>query len=270
MPVAPRRLPVRMVLVAVVAALAGCDVPPAASDPFNDAAIAALGAFDDEQPDVLVTAFEQLELEVDDSLDLKGGISARSLIPSRLTEADVDGMEHPSRDPALTLPVALAWSSPAAAAEHDPLALLKDQVGVEPFATAYARTFTEGESCYPADCEFLRSRNEMTKENIEMTVSLVLMKDWRAFDLSDGRAARASRGWMEAGADASNNADRIEQSFAIELWTEQTDGSTLRLLVLWAETTFESPKEDDLVMLTTRIGMDTLFHAHDDWIEENP
>ena len=102
-----------------------------------------------------------------------------------------------------------------------------------------------------------------------MTVSLVLMKDWRAFDLSDGRAARASRGWMEAGADSSNNDDRIEQSFAIELWTEQTDGSTLRLLVLWAETTFESPKEDDLVVLTTRIGMDALFHEHDDWIEAN-
>ncbi len=218
---------------------------------------------------MLITAFEQLEVEVAASLDLGGGIAARSLTPSRLSEADVGGLEHPSRDPALTLPVALAWMSPAALVEHDPLALLVDQVGVEPFASVYVRTFSEGGSCYPADCEFLRSRNEMTKENIEMTVSLVLMKDWRAFDLSDGRAARASRGWMEAGADSSNNDDRIEQSFAIELWTEQTDGSTLRLLVLWAETTFESPKEDDLVVLTTRIGMDALFHEHDDWIEAN-
>ncbi len=35
------------------------------------------------------------------------------------------------------------------------------------------------------------------------------------------------------------------------------------------ETTFEEPTADDLVVFTTRIGMDTLFRNHDAWIEAN-
>lgn len=253
-----------------LAGLTACEPPPKASEPFSDAAIAALGAFNDEDPETLSRAFEQLEVEIGESLDLSGDVTVRSLTPADLTEADVADMAHPERDPSLTLPVALAWSSPFGVTEHDPIVLIEDQVGIEPFATEYIRTFTSGDDCFPVDCEFVRSRNDMVKSNIIMgDVPIVLMKDWRAFVLSDGRAARASRGWMEEGADAADGQSRIEQSFAIESWTEQTDGTTLRLLVLWAETTFAEPQDDDVVAVTTRIGMDTLFRNHDEWVEAN-
>lgn len=274
MPACPRlgRKNVRSSMLLALPFALACDPPPDASEPFSDAAIAALGAFNDEDPATLVRAFEQLEVEIGESLDLSGDVTLRSLTPADLTEADVADMTHPDRDPGATLPVALAWSSPFAPTEHDRISLISDQVpegedAIEPFAIEYTRTFTAGEDCFPAECEFLRSRNDMTKENPSMTVPLVLMKDWRAFELSDGRAARASRGWMEEGATELEGSDRIEQSYAIELWTEQGDGTTLRLLVLWAETTFEEETADDLVVFTTRIGMDTLFRNHDGWIE---
>jgi hypothetical protein len=75
---------------------------------------------------------------------------------------------------------------------------------------------------------------------------------------------------MKEGADGDDDKGRIEQSFAIELWTEQEDGTTLRLLVLWAETTFNPPQDEDLVAVSTRLGMDMLFNEHDEWISENP
>jgi len=249
---------------------AGCDSAPQATEPFSDAAIAALGAFDDDDPATLVRAFEQLEGETFDQVAPDAAdFTKRALTPHDLAAADVEGLTRPDRDPALTLPVALAWLSPHPVAEHDRIVMVADQVGIEPFADSYSRTFVDGHDCYPDTCAFLRTSNDMVKDNPEMTVPFTLKKDWRAFVLSDGRPARASRGWMEEGADSTTNADRIEQSFAIELWIEQEDGTTLRLLVLWAETTFESPQDETLVAWTTELGMNELFQNHDGWIVDN-
>ncbi len=244
-----------------------CDTPPTASEPFSDAAIAALGAFDDEDPAVMVRAFTQLEVEIAESLDLDGDVTLRSLTPDELAVDDVAGVVHPDRDPTLTVPVALAWRSPHPLTAHDPIAFLADQVGVEPFAIAYTRSFLDGADCYPGACEFLRTENTITKKNIAMTVSFTLFKDWRDLELDDGRAARASRGWMQEGADADGGGERIQQSYAIELWLEEPGDTTLRLLVLWAETTFDPPEDEDIIALTTRIGMNDLFVSHDEWIE---
>lgn len=250
--------------------LVACEPPPDASEPFNDAAVAALATFDDDDPAELARACEQLEEQIAAELDLTADVSKRSLTPARLTEADVEGIPRPDRDPALALPVALAGLSEWPLHDHDRVALVPDQVGIEPFSESYTRTFLEGEGCFSADCDWLRSENDIVKSNPAMTVPFVLFKDWRSFELSDGRGARASRGWMEEGADGNDDKGRIEQSFAIELWTEQEDGSTLRLLVLWAETTFNPEQDEDLVAVSTRLGMDLLFGNHDDWIAENP
>lgn len=255
---------------AALVLLFGCDPPPPASEPFNDAAVAALTTFVDDDPAELARAFEQLEAEIAAELDLDGDATKRSLTPERLTEADVADFERPDRDPALALPVALAGRSDWPLADHDRVALVADQVGIEPFAESYTRHFLDGEDCYRTDCDWLRSENEVVKSNPAMTVPFVLFKDWRRFELSDGRAARASSGWMKEGADGDDDKGRIEQSFAIELWTEQEDGTTLRLLVLWAETTFNPPQDEDLVAVSTRLGMDMLFNEHDEWISENP
>ncbi len=250
--------------------LSACDPPPPASEPFSDAAVAALMAFDNADSADLARAFEQLEGEIAADLDLDADASQRSLTPARLTEADVEHLEHPERDPARALPVALAGSSDWPLVEHPRVALVADQSDIEPFAESYSRTFLEGESCFLSECAFLRSENHVVKANPAMTVPYVVFKDWRRFELSDGRGALASRGWMKEGADGNDGKGRIEQSFAIELWTEQDDGSTLRLMVLWAETTFDPPQDDDLVVLTTRLGIDLLFASHDDWIAANP
>jgi hypothetical protein len=250
--------------------LAACDPPPAASEPFSDAAVAAFVAFDDDDPDTLARASAQLDEEVLAAVDPEAALFGdRALAPHGLTEADVAGVEHPDRDPALTLPVAVAWRSPFAITEHDPIVLVADQSDIEPFSQSYTRTFLAGEDCYPNDCAFVRSSNAVVKENPAMTVPFTLWKDWRAFDLDDGRAARASRGWMKEGATSLEDADRIEQSYAIELWIAEDGGTTLRVLVLWAETTFAAPTGDDEVVLTTEYGMDRLFQSHDAWIAAN-
>lgn len=248
--------------------LVACDAPPPASEPFNDAAIAALSAFEEAEPDILVRATLQLEEEIAADLDLTGDASARSLTPDELSEADVADMDGPDRDPALTLPVALAALSPHAVTEHDRIPVLDDQTALEPFAVAYTRTFREGEACWP-EC-VLRTDNVLTKDSLAMTLTFGLRKDWRAFELDDGRQVRVARGWMQQGATAESGDDRVEQSYALELWSEQADGTTLRLLVLWAESVFEPAEPDDTVAAFTVLGMNQLFGLHDDWIVAHP
>ncbi len=247
--------------------LVACEPPPPATEPFNDAAVAALANFEETTPDVLVRAAEQLEDEIFAELDLDGDTTVRSLTPERLSEADVSDLDGPDRDPALALPVALAARSPHPVTAHDPIVLLPDQTELEPFAVSYLRSFSAGEACYPDDCAFVRTDNAITKDNFVMVMTFDLRKDWRAYALSDGRRARVARGWMEAGATAESGDDRVEQSYALELWTEQDDGTTLRLLVLWAETVMEPASDDTTVALATRLGMNTLFERHDAWID---
>lgn len=245
-----------------------CAAPPDATQTFSDAAVAALIAFDDDDSSTIAAAFAQLEAQIESELDLSSAsVLDRSLSPVDLTEADVDNLEHPDRDPALALPVALAFDSDFSCAAHDALALLADHTETEPNSPEkYDRTFQSGLDCYPDSCEFLRAKNDLIKQNPLMVVPMVVMKDWRAFEMADGRAARASRGWMLDPADDVDGRATVQQSFAIELWVDQDQGS-LRLLVLWAETTFPNSEFDDAaVSSTTALGMNDLYTRHDEWL----
>ena len=164
--------------------------------------------------------------------------------------------------------MALAWLSPHPLSGHDAIALLDDLTPVEPNSPSYYdRVFDEGGDCYPA-CPFLRTTNQVTRENVLMSVTHELKKDFRALSLADGRGARASRGWIEVpGYDVDGRAT-IQQSYAIEAWIDR-EGQSLRLQVSWVETTFASADYDDeMVAATTVYGIDAQFDAHDRWIAE--
>lgn len=250
--------------------LLACTPPDAASEAFSDAAVAAFAAFDGDEA-VLAEAFSELEALVDEETDATANdYTQRSLSPEPLPESATDGIVHPDRDPSDALPVALAWLSPHPPAGHDAIALLADLTAVEPNSPSlYDRHFDEGGDCYP-ECPFLRTTNQVTRENVLMSVTHELKKDFRALSMADGRAARASRGWIEVpGYDVDGRAT-IEQSYAIEFWIER-DGGALRLQVSWVETTFANAEYDDeMVAATTVYGIDAQFDAHDAWIAEQP
>ncbi len=248
--------------------LVACSAPEAAPEAFSDAAVAAIASFDGDEA-ALGEAFAALESQVDATLDpAASSYTERDMSPEPLPAEAVAGIVHPDRDPEDALPVALAWLSPHAPEVHDRISLLSDLTPVEPNSpNNYDRHFDEGGDCYP-ECEFLRTTNDVTRENVLMSVTHELKKDFRALSMPDGREARASRGWMEVpGYDVDGRAT-IQQSYAIEAWIER-DGGSLRLQVSWVETTFESAEyDDDMVAATTVYGIDAQFDAHDAWLAQ--
>ena len=264
--------------------LFACEAPQANPE-FNDGAVLALLEFQAEDPVDLAYAVRAIEADIA-TYDLDGALLDRSFEPDRLTEADVATFENvPDRDPGLALPVAVTYASDNGVDDHVRVQQLADQTPIEPASpNTYDRTVLEGGDCW-ADrgCEFLITENPLVKENALMTVSYTLWKDLRWVDLGlpdpadvaegevavnegDPRWAIVGRSWISEEAEAEEGIS-ILQSYSLEVWVP-SDGQTLRMMSLWSEST--SDFGEDIVAGTTRSGIDGIFEAADDWIEENP
>ena len=252
----------------LVAFSLACVSTPVATQDFSDAATSALAHFDDEDPATLIAAVKALEEQVNEAVDASAeDFLVRGLTQAPLDEAAIEGLTHPDRDPTLGVPVSLAWLSPFRPEDHDDITLLDDLTPVEPASPEkYDRVFDEGGDCYP-ECEFARTTNQVTRQNILFTMDQETKKDFRALEV-DGRAFRLSRGWFEEPASNPEGTATVQQSYTIEVWLADSGGS-LRVQVTWVETTFTDAKyDDDLIAGTVRMGIDAQFDAHDAWISQ--
>ena len=270
----------------VALTLMGCrKAPPAANPEFSDATQFAFASFEADEAD-LAFALRALEEQIYLSMDVDAAHAAdRALTPAHLTEAQVD-VEHPDRPLASALPVAVAGLSAFSVEAQAVIPLLRDQSPVEPYSPDhYERVFLEGEDCWlEVGCSFLRTDNDITKDNALMTVTYPMYKDFRWVDLSlpdpaaeedyevqdVPRLAFVGRAWLTEPAIGDKESSTIQQSFSLDVWIPREDGGTLRMMALWAETTFDGVSfSDDLVAVTTREGIDGLFSEYDRWLEEN-
>lgn len=155
-------------------------------------------------------------------------------------------------------------------------------------------------------CPRLETFNALTKENALMTIDTEFYKDFRWVDLNlpdpssleegeepvntgDPRWAYVARSWQDRAFPGRGENTSINQSYTIEVWIprdggglvrdsstvnvdggewtgDSTGGGTLRMLALWAETDLGFAVGDDLVIGTTRGGIDTNFQAADHWL----
>ncbi|MFT4625557.1 MAG: hypothetical protein ACI8PZ_004225 [Myxococcota bacterium] len=286
-------------------ALAACVKVPAADPEFSDAVRFLFRAFDDD-PATVAFAIRELEAQVYQSMDVSAkSVNDRALLPERLTTEDVAGLDRPNRPVGDALPVAVAGLSPFSPKEHTPIHLLVDHTPVEPYSPKYyEREFVEGRNCWAdRDCDYLRTRNDLTKENALMTVDYWFNKDYRWIDLNLPDPSELAEGeeavndgkprwaFMARAVNAESFSGRkdnawIYQSFSIDIWvprdgegyiagkkaefeSDSSGGGSLRMLCLWAETEFGLKVSDDVVIGTTRGGIDNNFQAADDWLAEN-
>lgn len=289
--------PLCIVLVSVL----GCEAAPAADPEFSDAATYIFSDFDTDHEADLAFAARAIEAQLYTSLDLWAESSRdRALTQGELSASDIAEINNPGRDPALCTPIAVARPSAYDIGAHVLYPVLADQTPVEPSSPDhYVRTFVDaGDQCWPTrDCHFLRTVNDHTKDNLLMTVTFELKKDYRWLDLNlpdpstvedgeepvnDGeeRWGIVARSWSEEVAVGDNGNVRIEQSYSVELWLPRgagqqanpDDGSTtgtLRMMGLWAETTFTNAEfDEELVSNTTRTGIDQIFERQDSWLED--
>jgi hypothetical protein len=280
----------RRVLPLVLLALMGCaKAPPAGNPEFNDAVAYTLRTFDGEEVD-LAYALRVLESNIYAGMDVEAESEQdRALTPERLTEEDVVAMEHPDRDPALALPVAVAARSPHPVESQRHVQMLTDHTPVEPYSPDYyQRTFLEGGDCwFDRACDRMNTFNDLVKKNALMEVPYEFYKDFRWIDMNlpdpedvpegeeptnpgEERWAFVGRSWQEESFEGEGGDTALLQSFTIEVWIPREEGDgTLRMLAVWSETDLGIDFTDDQVAGTTRKGIDDNFKAADEWIAAN-
>jgi len=254
--------------------LSACADPEEAAAEFSDAARYGLEHFDDEEANAVAAPILALEEQIYGTLDMESTVSAdRALSIEVLTGDEITAIDHPDRDPALAVPpMALARISAFPISEHVRVAMRDDLSPMEPNSpNRYARTLTDGADCW-ADrgCLFLRTTNDVLKENALMQVGYRLDKDYRWVDLEDGRWAVAARSWMPDSATGEDGGTTLWQSYTFEIFVPRDDGGTLRLMALWAETELSVDPGEDVIEATQLVGIDDIFKTHDEWLSENP
>ncbi len=302
-----------VIIVATAVLSTACKKSPLADPVFSDAAKYAFLSFDDHEVDLAFTlrSFEEtvylsMDPEADNVLD-------RAFTLDRLTEEDVDHLEHADLPVADALPVAVGGVSKYSPIESHVIQLMEDQRPVEPYSPDhYTRTFLDGsEECWPdMSCRRMYTNNELTKKNALMEIPYEFLKDFRWIDLNlpppsdfaeddelptetdDPRWGFIARSWTTEIYEGDGGNTAIELSFTVEVWiprdgrgfvrdgTETNleggewttdsngDGGTLRLLALWAQTDLGLAAGDDVIIATTRGGIDNNFQAAEDWLIE--
>lgn len=307
---------------AALALMTGCPPTPQANPVFSDATLFTFVEFDDPEPANLAFAARQLEREIYLSVDVDAtSPDDRALAPAPLGNEDVADIDEvpdvypegfaSAGDPIYAgraLGVAVVGLSGHLPPPHAGYILLPDQVPVEPSSPDhYDRTFDEGADCFAdRSCEFLRTTNDVTKDNPLMTATYILRKDYRWVDLNlpdpaevpegepivnEGteRWALIARAWDPDVAIGDQGNTAIYQSYTIEVWlprdgdgyirdaadvnadggtwtSDSTGGGSVRMMTLWSETSFGTSSAVEEV---TKDGIDDIFVAQNDWLDAN-
>ncbi len=284
---APLQIGVMMILPSLLAL--SCRPAPPTNPAFDEAAAFALSSFDEEDPVNLSFAIRAIQAQIVQDIDLDGSLLDRSRTPQTMSEQTAASFpEVPERDPGLCLPVSVAHMSAWPITDHVVVQQLADQRPIEPASKdKYDRIILAGADCWATrDCELLRTENPLIKDNSVMTLDYTLWKDLRWVDLGlpdpadvpEGEIAETTgenwaivgRSWISESAQATQGGASIMQSYSVEVWLPQNNEQTLRMMALWSETQFEDGggPGDDAVAGTTRYGIQGIFDAADDWIQD--
>ncbi len=61
----------------------------------------------------------------------------------------------------------------------------------------------------------------------------------------------------------------IYQSFTVEVWIPEGGGGMVRMMSLWSEADLGIDLDDEYVLGVTRDGIEEIFEAADEWLDEN-
>jgi hypothetical protein len=252
----------------------GCKPPPEAPTELSELSTYLFREWDNTEEGVAEVGLGNL-YDFFDGMDLSVAYEDRAYTPADLDEEDIAGVVHPGRDPSLAVPVSMITDSAYAPEAHATVIVMEDQTPVEPASPdLYVREFvdpTPDPDCFlDRSCEMLYSMNEIMKQNAIMDVVYDMHKDWRWAELYEpgsGQWCIMGRSWIEEPAigDAGNVA--INQSFSIDIIMPDDDGGR-RYMSLWPETLIEGISED-VIAGTTKWGMDGMFEATEEYLEEN-
>jgi len=234
------------------------------------------GAWDSEDPEERSVALKNLEKQLATVEDLATAAPVdRSWQIEPLSDEEVEGLTRPDRPLEDTVNVALAHWSPWSIEDHARLQTEPDQIPAEPTATRYNRLINapEDPACFvAADCDILDTFNDMRRENLLLQADMELLKTFRWVPFTDDagqeRVAFYSRSWFEQSWPGDKGNAVLQQSYSIDVWIEQADGSTWRYQTLWSETDLGFAVGDGAVESTIRGGTNDAMYAGDQAIAD--
>ena len=226
--------------------------------------------WDTTEENVLEPGLAQL-IELLAEIDLDTEYQDRCFIPDPLTLEDIEVIEHPDRDPADVLAVALVMASdflPAAQAE---VIILPDQRPVEPASPdRYDRTFLDptDPSCFPGrSCDRVDTTNHILKDYLALNMEYDMPKYFRWVEIGavgSGEWAILGRAWIEQEYETDGGAIQLNQSYSLDVFFPIGDGAA-RYMSLWPETYIDGV-DDDFIYDTTAYGMDQMFDATEEYL----
>jgi hypothetical protein len=246
------------------ALVVGCKAPPEAKEDLNNNARFLYEEQERANDAVLADALDAMESMLLEVEDLNGNVNDRSWTLADLTADDVATLPtRPDRDPALAVGVGVAFRSKWPIDDHARVQTEADQRPFEESAPDhYNRAFPDDPdpTCFlDQSCKVLETFNDATRKNVLMEVTFELPKDLRWINLPDGRRTILARSWYEQPWDGKKENVTVWQSYSIDVWIEQDDGSTVRFQSLWSESDLGIEISDDAVVATVKAGTNGFF-----------
>ncbi|HCP46135.1 MAG TPA: hypothetical protein DIU15_08845 [Deltaproteobacteria bacterium] len=249
----------------------GCTPPPEAPEDLSELNRYMYREWDAEDPEVLEAGITNLD-EFVQAMDFDGELGDRASAPTGLEEEDVIDVERPAGRSLLdTVNVALAYHSPWPITDHAALIIREDQAPAQPSAPEYTRYFlnVDDPTCFVTqDCDMLQTSADVIRQNPLMSVHMSFFKSFRWTEISEtdtqeARRAIVARSWMADSFESETPGTVLWQSYAIDIWMENSDDTVHRYQVMWSETEIPGITDPDIIRGTLRLSMDDTFEAED-------
>lgn len=261
-------------LIVLAVATAACfNPPPQAPTEVDDLTRFLFREWGHEDPEVLQDGMVKLEAFLQ-QIDFSNDLYNRSFQLDSCTAEDVAHVPTPEgQDPATTVGMAVAYESRWSVDDHVRLQVeAKLLPEAEPSAKKYTRRFIEPKdpSCLSSgECDAIYTENDITRDNMAMTIDLMLHKDFKWVEMPDGRRAIVSRSWNPRVFKESSGDNAILQSYTVDVWLERPGGKTWRYQALYQDSTITLlgiTPEPDTIVATVTSATDDMFKATDNVI----
>ncbi len=220
-----------------------CKPPVEAPEDLGQASRFAFQHFDTEGGEEVVAAvLDTIEPHILGIEDLSGNSADRTVAPPPLLPdhwGTITG--NADADPQEQVPVAVAGESIHGIAAHVGLVAEPNYVCVESDTTVYAqRTFTTDVACFvDGSCDKVETVQETRKESALADVWYDWNKDYRTFELEDGRQLMVGRGWVDQAWTTDGGNGSWDQSYTLDIWLQDGD-RTLRYVSNWSSVTLST------------------------------
>ncbi|MEQ1568327.1 MAG: hypothetical protein ABMA64_21995 [Myxococcota bacterium] len=217
-----------------------------------------------EEDELLPEAVDNLDawLQVNvDSEESKDGFRLQPLEP-----ADVAGVDHPDVPLTDLIGACGGARSPFPLDRHATHMVLADQVFSNPGTyDEYYRAVEGDDDAFLDGTGVIRTANDVTTTTLGITVSYVLLKDYKWVEGETSRAVVA-RSWSEKPYCNDAGGTCLQQTYSVDIFFDGGATETGRMTAAWNQLDSSLPLGEDTLVATLAIGIQNVFKYTDEFL----